>query len=583
MPRFSGKCFLVAKRTLTFSFLFLGLLGIMNAQGPASKPGKEVHEQLIPVTDKLVIEKCGTCHAADASGNLTRISSIRTTPEGWEEAIKRMIRLNGLQLTPDEARQILRYLSDSHGLAPSEAAPIQYFVQRSIVDEKMPDVADVQHSCAACHALAKPLSWRRTPEDWDLLKNMHVAFFPSIDVSFRRAGARGAGREAAPSPTGEAPKEPVDVALAWVKKSTPLITPEWSNWSASVQTPKLAGTWLVSGTLPGKGKFFGQTKVEDKPSDGGYATSTQITFTSGDTWSSTGSGIVYTGYAWRGRSKGDTKIAGIEAPAGVREVMMLSGDQSEFTGRWFWGTYQEFGMETTMRRDTGASVVLGTDIGSLKAGSSDNMVRIYGAHLSQTVSASDINLGPGVTVTKIISNTPQLVTVLANVDAKATPGRRIVAVGGVAMANAYAVYDKMDYLKVTPTTSLAHLGSDTHSKGYMQFEATGYSNGPDGKPDTADDIELGAVPANWKIEEFVASYGDDDVQYVGTMDAKTGFFTPASDGPNPKRKSQRNNYGDVWAVAEFTPQGAEKPIVGRSYFIVAVPQYMQWDQPEVAE
>jgi len=41
------------------------------------------------------------------------------------------------------------------------------------------------------------------------------------------------------------------------------------------------------------------------------------------------------------------------------------------------------------------------------------------------------------TAARIVSNTPQLVTVLANVDAKATPGRRIVAVGGVAMANAY--------------------------------------------------------------------------------------------------------------------------------------------------
>ncbi len=29
----------------------------------------------------------------------------------------------------------------------------------------------------------------------------------------------------------------------------------------------------------------------------------------------------------------------------------------------------------------------------------------------------------------------------------------------------------------------------------MQFEAIAYSNGPDEKPNTADDIELGAVPA----------------------------------------------------------------------------------------
>jgi len=584
MPRISGKCVRVGKTALlSIFFLASGSAGILYAQNAqaASKTAKDV--QLIPVTDQLVIEKCGTCHQADTKGNLSRISSIRTTPEGWEEAIKRMVRLNGLQLTPDEARKILRYLSDSHGLAPAEAAPVQYFVERRLVDEKMPEVADVQHSCAACHALAKPLSWRRTPDDWDLLKNMHVAFFPSIDVSFRRNATPGARGSAAAAQGGEAPKQPVDVALDWVKKSTPLITPEWSNWSASVQAPRLAGTWAISGTVAGKGKFFGETKIEDKGSDGSYTTSTKICFTNGDAWTSTGNGIVYTGYAWRGRSKGDTKIAGIDDPAGVREVMMLSGDQSELSGRWFWGTYQEFGMDVTMHRETGGPIVLGTDLSSLKVGSSDNTIRIFGSRLPASIAASDVNLGPGVTVSKVVSSTPDVVTVLASVDAKALPGRRIVSVAGTGLANAYAVYDTMDYLKVTPTTSLTHLGSTTHSKGYMQFEAVAYSNGPDGKPDTADDIELGPVQAEWKIEEFVASYGDDDVQYVGSIDAKTGFFTPASDGPNPKRKSQRNNYGDVWAVAQYTPSGASKPLVGRSYLIVAVPQYMQWDQPEVAE
>ena len=87
---------------------------------------------------------------------------------------------------------------------------------------------------------------------------------------------------------------------------------------------------------------------------------------------------------------------------------------------------------------------------------------------------------------------------------------------------------------------------------------------------------------SWR-EEFVASYGDDDVQFVGNLDSKTGFFTPGSDGPNPKRKSMRNNYGDVWSVATFTPPGASKPLIGRAYFVVAVPQYQQWDQPEVGQ
>ncbi len=240
-------------------------------------------------------------------------------------------------------------------------------------------------------------------------------------------------------------------------------------------------------------------------------------------------------------------------------------------------------MNVTMHRATGGASVLGVDVGALKAGSTDNTVRIFGSHLPSSLAIGDIDLGPGVSVTKLVSETPSSVTVMANVDAKANPGRRLVAIKSIAKPDAYAIYDHMDYLKVTPVTPIAHLGSEPHAKGYMQFEAIAYSNGPDGKPDTADDIDLGTVPASWKMEEFVASYGDDDIEFVGALDPKTGLFIPASDGPNPKRKSMRNNYGDVWAVASYKPEGSPKPLVGRSYFIVAVPQYMQWDQPEVAQ
>jgi quinohemoprotein amine dehydrogenase len=41
------------------------------AQTPSqSKPSEEG----IPVTNKLVIEKCGACHVRDSKGNMTRIS-----------------------------------------------------------------------------------------------------------------------------------------------------------------------------------------------------------------------------------------------------------------------------------------------------------------------------------------------------------------------------------------------------------------------------------------------------------------------------------------------------------------------------
>ncbi len=90
--------------------------------GGAGAPLVETEEG-IPVTSALVVSKCGTCHAKDAKGNLARISWERTTPEGWEEALKRMVRLNGLTITPQEARSVVKYLATYHGLAPEEARP----------------------------------------------------------------------------------------------------------------------------------------------------------------------------------------------------------------------------------------------------------------------------------------------------------------------------------------------------------------------------------------------------------------------------------------------------------------------------
>jgi len=64
----------------------------------------------IPINHQLTIDKCGGCHHRDAEGMMRRLSYIRTTPEVWEQAIKRMVRLNGLVIKPEEARDILRFL-----------------------------------------------------------------------------------------------------------------------------------------------------------------------------------------------------------------------------------------------------------------------------------------------------------------------------------------------------------------------------------------------------------------------------------------------------------------------------------------
>src|SRR6476660_6923218 len=89
----------------------------------------------IPVTDQVVLARCGTCHTVDGRGNMERISWARATPEGWQAVTKRMIAENGVSVTPLEARSIVKYLSTRNGLAPEEAKPVMYAAERRIHDE----------------------------------------------------------------------------------------------------------------------------------------------------------------------------------------------------------------------------------------------------------------------------------------------------------------------------------------------------------------------------------------------------------------------------------------------------------------
>jgi quinohemoprotein amine dehydrogenase len=414
---------------------------------------------------------------------------------------------------------------------------------------------------------------------------MHNAFFPSAaPTSFVRENRRrDAGAEAAEH--SQDTRTPLDKALEYIEKAAPLNTTAWSEWQASMSAPKLAGRWLVTGEEPGKGKFFGVMTIAPGASASEFTTKTTLNFVDGSSQALTeeGGSIVYTGFQWRGRSIAQQSGTSPSEQKTAREVMLLSSDQSQMEGRWFWGVYSEFGSDVKLRRANEGPTVLGTNISSLHAGSSGSHVTIFGDHLPQEIDTSGIDFGVGVKVANVLSKSPDAITVSVNVADDAPPGMRTITLGEAATPNAFAVYKSVDLIKVTPTESLAHLGSETHPKGYVQFEAVGYSFGPDGKPDTADDINLGPMPASWKLEEFYATYGDDDTQYVGTIDAKTGLFSPASDGPSPPRKSMRNNYGDVWAVATITPEGSTAAVSGKSYLVVTVPQYMIYDQPEVGQ
>jgi len=546
----------------------------------------------IPVTSDVVKRKCGACHRADEKGRMTRISYRRTTPEGWEQTIKRMITLNNLTFEPAEAREVLRYLADHHGLSPEEAKPAAFETERRQIEYTYPGDKDTEQLCTTCHSMGRVIWQRRTKAEWTLLLEMHRAIYPGTDTVFRRS----VSQRRPPSTPGSPPadnRHPMEKAIEHLATALPLTSAEWAAWSATMRPPQLTGRWGLSGYQPGRGPVFGQVIITSQgdPNSGEFTSETTFNYArGGQTVTRRGRGVVYTGFQWRGRSSGDATSFPIpEVSTDWREALSVDPDWRRAEGRWFTGAYNELGIDVRLYRIGADPVVLGTAESMIKTGASRQELHLYGANLPANASPADVNFGPGVTVDRIVSATPTQMVVSVSVAPNAAVGRRSVMVAGATGDASVSVFSTVDYIKVLPQAGIARLGGGAaFQKQYQQFEAIGYSKGPDGKPDTKDDVELGLVDALWTIEEFTATFNDDDKDFVGEIDAETGLFTPNIDGPNPKRKNNANNFGDVWVVAAYprnlgrdTAANA-RPVKGRAHLLVTVPAYIIFEQPGVA-
>jgi quinohemoprotein amine dehydrogenase len=540
---------------------------------PTAKP-----EDGIPITDATVQKACGSCHRPDEKGQLSRISFQRNTPEGWQSQIQRMAALNGLSIEPATARQVVKYLSNNLGLAPEEAKPAAWEAERRLIDYKYTANADAESTCNKCHSLGRVISQRRTKSEWDLLIAMHRGWYPLVDnQAFRRLGPPPSD---AASSDGRPPdlRHPFEKAVDHLSRTFPLKTPEWTAWSANMRPARLDGTWVLGGWELGKGPIYGRVTVTADPSSPEEFT-TSATYRvarTGETITRTGRAIVYTGFQWRGRSSTTA------ADSALREVMMVDRDWRTMEGRWFAGGYDEIGIDVKLERVASEPRVLGTDRTALRRGSSAQQLRIYGANFAASLRTQDIDLGPGVTIARIVSVTPDVATVTVDVAESAVAGARDLFVAGASRSKAVAVYDRIDTIKVKPDWAMARVGGNTFPKMLAQFEAWGYSNGADGKPDSPDDIEVGLVDAAWSMEEFAATYNDDDIKFVGTLNEATGRFTPNIEGPNPARSQQRNNVGDVYVVAKVLGDAVDgKPapptLRARAHLLVTVPLYMRFE------
>lgn len=522
------------------------------------------------IDDETVIARCSSCHARDERGRMGRLSWLRKTPEGWQTSIRRMVSLNGVTLSPDEARSIVRYLSNRQGLAPEELEPARFEVERRLIEFDYPH-DDTEQTCSACHSMGRVMTERRTKEEWDLLLATHRSLYPLVDFqAFRRGGPPPT--EPGPDGSPPDPRHPMEKAVAHLASAFPLETPEWSAWQATMRSPRLEGTWLLSGSEPGRGAVYGTVTIAADPADAdAFTTSAEYVHAeSGTATRRSGSALVYTGYQWRGRSGPGTADE-------LREVMMVERDRTRMSGRWYTGAYDELGLDVSLRRIGAEPVIAGVHPTSLRAGSAAQELRVFGANLPAGASPADFDFGSGVRVTDVLASDARGARLRVDVDSGAALGARDLFAASASLTAALVVHDGVDRIEVTPRAGMARIGGAHFPKQLQTFDAIGWNDGPDDEPDTDDDLALGRVPVTWSLEEYSATFTDDDTQFVGAIDA-TGRFTPADDGPNPARSGNRNNVGDVWVVATHTPgDNGAKPLRARAHLLVTVPLYMRFD------
>ncbi len=483
--------------------------------------------------EDILNARCGACHADEEAG-LSRIAGQRKTPEGWLMTIVRMGIMHGVEVPPDEKRALVKYLSDTQGLAPSEAAPYRYILERqpAHIEDFVPEYFFM---CARCHSGARGALQRRTKAEWRLHMDFHLGQWPTTEYQFY--GRDRAWWQIASTETTD-----------WLTENFPYESAAWDAWKG--HQSDISGQWRWVSRGPGIG--FNQGLMT-ATANGNDTYSTSGTSQMGE---STGSAILYTGYEWRARiSNGESEFLIIGT---------ISEDGNRSTGRSMNATQDEIGSNyLAVKIRAGHSEIMAIEPSYIRAGGSAE-IAIHGTGLS-----GDVDLGAGVTVTGVVSADANTVVVSASADAGAGLGSRSVSVGGTS-GGGLVVYDAVATVQVEPSYGLARVGGGggTRLDQLALFDAVGFM---------ADGTRIGVMPAAWTTEPFdeVAEMLD-DVHFAGVMAPNMGIYDPADAGLNPARPFSTNNAGNLKAVAVVDDAG--NAVRGEGQLIVTV---QRWNDPPI--
>jgi len=537
-------------KNLLYSALMLLLTGGLSACSDDQKKTaalSNISRATMQAGRALISDHCSGCHMASEDGTFSRISYIRKTPEGWDMSIARMMIFHGLEIEAQDRRALVKFLSDTQGLALSEtAAHRDILEQKHNVIEKGAD-PDLMAMCARCHTYARPALQRRDKQEWQNLVHMHLGQWASIEYQMLarerdwRADALG----------------PVSDKLA---KLYPLKTAAWTDWKTT-KWNDMAGEWRITGHEAGSGDFQGVMHVAALGDDK-YQVNYDLVSPEGKAVTGTGKSIVYTGYEWRG-----TSLIGGEK---YREIWAASTDGTHMAGRIFKKDHPETGSSITAWRKTPKAHGIMTIVPSSLRVGIDTEMTINGLNLS-----GDVTI-PGAKVT-VISASADLITLQATATGDVM-GPVQVSVGQDQAPQPVALYAQVDFLKVTPEYGISRVGGGGGAipKVMSQFEATGYSFGPDGLAGTADDVRLGILPVTWAVDNYSPAAAQmQDAKYAGHITDK-GNFIPAIAGPNPERKYGTNNAGDLKVIATY---GDGTRILTAQAHLIATVQ--RWNNPPI--
>lgn len=500
--------------------------------------------------EQIVRDNCLACHTQEKNDapQWSRISHQRKTPEGWLMTIGRMQVMHGLTISEEDRSTLVKYLSDNQGLAPEETAGFRYAMERRLNTQESFESASFTEMCSRCHSGARVALQRRPASEWEHLVHFHLGQWPTTEYQ-----AMGRDRDW----FGIA----LNTMVPELAQQFPLKTRAWSDWQQA-DKPELSGSWRFAGNLPGKGELEGQMQITGTDTDG-YSVEVSGHYADGSSFKGSGQGIVYTGYEWRA----SVDIGGVL----MRQVLAASEDGRELNGRMFEALHDERGMDIRALKDNGsANQILALQPAHIKAGDRQR-IKVIGNNLTGRLALAD-----GLKVEKIHHSGKSLIDVEISASSSLTSGPQRLRVGNGESATVQ-IYDRIGSLKVVPAFAVARVGDNGGStpKVRTAFQAEAWAPGIDGKAGTDDDVRIGFMPANWRVEPFdEAAAADRDVEFSGSMNATTGVFTPALAGPNPDRRMSTNNAGNLKVVAELAEAG--ETLSGDGQLIVTV---QRWNNP----